>query len=334
MAVLILLLFFLPFLKSFTTGEGLARFKWVSVIDQGAINRINMARGSSDLPAPLPRLIHNKVTYFVPAFYKNYLTNLSPVYLFWKGGTNYQYNILGQPVIFPIQLPLILAGLFWLFKNWSRKENKLIVFWWLLAIIPAATTQENPHVLRTILVLPMPQIIASLGFVQIWVWLKKKTAIKWLFTVVYVLLLAFFFFKFIFLYFNDYKRDYSWSWQYGYKQAVDFIKNNGDQYDQVFVTKKYGEPHEFLLFYLQWPPSQYRHDANLNRYFQTDWYWVDSFDKFVFINDWEVKDKLKEKQTNQKQLLITSPDNYNQGWEKLETIRFLDGKIVFEILER
>ena len=328
----ILGLFFIPLLISFVSPSGWARYKWVSILDQGAINRINMARSLTRLPKPLPRLVYNKATYFTVNYVKNYFSNLSLRYLFLKGGSNYQYNIPGQGVIFPIQAPFILLGLYWLFKNWRLKESRLVLFWWLLAIVPAAATQENPHVLRTILVLPMPEIFAALGFVQIWSWLKGKNIIKWILSLAYGLILLILFYKFWTGYFGPYRKNYSWSWQYGYHQTANYIQLHYNEYGRIYMTKKYGEPHEFLLFYLKWSPEKYRQDPNLKRYLQTDWYWVDSFDKFVFVNDWEVKKNVKC--LNSQCLLITSPGNCPEGWDKLETINFLDGKPVFEILKQ
>ncbi|MCJ7804131.1 glycosyltransferase family 39 protein [Patescibacteria group bacterium] len=333
LSLVILVLFFTPLVFSFISPEGWARYKWVTILDQGAINRINMARGASSLPKSLPRLVYNKATYFAASFTKNYFSNLSPCYLFLKGGSNYQYNIPGKGVIYPIQAPFILLGLYWLFRNWRKRESKLVLFWWLLAIVPAAATQENPHVLRTILILPMPQILAALGFVQTWNWLKGKKLAKLILGIVYGLILFFLLAKFLTGYFGSYRKTYSWSWQYGHKQAANYIQLHYNEYEKIFMTKKYGEPHEFLLFYLKWDPEKYRQDSNLKRYFQTDWYWVDSFDKFVFVNDWEIKEKLLDKTVSGKELLITSPGNYPEGWEKIETINFLDGKPAFEILK-
>lgn len=332
LTVIFLALFFIPLVVSFISPTGWARYKWVSVLDQGAINRINMARGESTLPGILPRLVHNKVNYFSLTFVKNYLSNLSPQFLFFKGGSNYQYNIPGEGIIYPVQLPLILVGLYYLFKNWRLRETKVIIFWLLLAIIPSAATRENPHVLRTILVLPLPYIIGALGFMEIWTWLKRTKAIRWLLVLIFVFFLIFSFWDFWKKYFNLYRQKYSWSWQYGYSQVAQYVKDHYNEYDRFLITKKYGEPHEFLLFYLQWDPEKYRQDPNLVRYFQTDWYWVDGFDKFIFINDWEIKDKA-QCQDGKKCLLVTSPDNYPQGWESLKTINFLDGEKAFEILK-
>ncbi len=333
LSLLIAALFFIPLIVSFVSPTGWARFKWVSILDQGAINRINMARAASTLPAPWPRLIHNKATSFALTFSKNYLANLSPGYLFFKGSSNYQYNLPQQGVIYWLDLPLVLLGLFWLFKNWRQREAKLILFWWLLAIVPAAATRDNPHVLRTILVLPMPQVLMALGIWQLFLWLKRRWR-QWLVVLVYLIILAFLVGSWLNNYFGPYRRNYSWAWQYGYQQAADFIKEHGDEYQQIWLTKKYGEPHEFLLFYLKWDPAKYRQAPNLKRYFQSDWYWVDSFDKFVFVNDWEVKEKLTARDNQLKRLLITSPGNYPEGWVKIETINFLDGQPAFEILEQ
>jgi len=66
----------------------------------------------------------------------------------------------------------------------------------------------------------------------------------------------------------------------------------------------------------------------------TDWYWVDSFDKFVFIDDEKIKGRLSANNESVPELLITTPGNYPEEWEKLETIYFLDGQPAFEICQR
>ena len=141
----------------------------------------------------------------------------------------------------------------------------------------------------------------------------------------------------------EYREKYSWSWQYGYKQVVEYVKSNYTRYDKIIVTKKYGEPHEFFLFYWPWEPEEYRNDANLNRFYQSNWYWVDSFDKFYFVNDWQIVGDDPEvfvlesggevdcREINC--LLITSPGSVPTGWSKVKTINFLNGEPAFEIHE-
>ena len=108
------------------------------------------------------------------------------------------------------------------------------------------------------------------------------------------------------------------------------------------MTKKYGEPHVFIFFYWTWDPVKYRNNPKLVRYSQSNWLWVDSFDKFYFVNDWEIPKNINEEwktekdfqiDVSNKTLLVTSPKSYPPGWKKLETIYFLNGDIAFEILE-
>mgnify|MGYP007112077137 FL=1 len=131
---------------------------------------------------------------------------------------------------------------------------------------------------------------------------------------------------------RQYSVQYSQSWQYGYRQVIDYVKNNYNQYDQFIISKKYGEAHEFILFFWPWDPDSYQTDSKKVWDYHSAWYWVDAFDKFKFIDD----EKIMEKSIypNTSTLLITTPRNYNQNsFKKLKTINFLDGTPAFEILK-
>ena len=97
------------------------------------------------------------------------------------------------------------------------------------------------------------------------------------------------------------------------------------------------------MFYWPWDPGEYRNDQNLIRFHQSDWYWVDRFDKFYFVNDWEIPKDMDgqwkmesggEVPTNGRTLLLTSPGNFPVEWRKLKTINFLDNKPAFDVLEK
>lgn len=346
-AATLLLVFFLPLIPIALGSEAQARAQWVSIIDQGAINHIIESRAGSNLPPFLSRLVYNRPTYFLSHFWANYLGYFSPRFLFFAGGTQYQFNVPGKGVLYPVEMPFFYLGLGILVfgclrKSFPPQKRTLWVafLWLLLSLIPAAITSGSGHVIRATTVLPLPQILVALGFFQFCQPFKNRR-VAVLFSVFFIFAIFALARSYLMIYFGSYRRDYSWSWQYGYKEAVYYIKQNYDRYNKIIFTKKYGEPHEFVLFYWPWDPDKYKKDENLARYFRTGWYWVDSFAKFEFVNDWEVIDKLKIKNENLKIteqdsriLLITSPGNYSGGWKKIKTIDFLDGKPAFEILER
>lgn len=314
------------------------------LVDQGAVNRIIEQRNTSKLPPLLNKLIHNRPVYFAEHFLTNYVGYFSPGFLFFNGGTQYQFSLPGKGLIYPVGLPFFYIGLaLLLLKSLKDKNYRLLLFWILIAPIPASITDETFTVLRATTILPIPEILMSLGFF----WILEKVEIKYRSALIWVCALILYVYaeSYMVAYFTTYRTQYSWSWQYGYKEAVLYSEQNYSKYDKIVVTKKYGEPHEYFLFFLKWSPDKYQNDSSAVRFMQSGWYWVDRFDKFYFVNDWQIEDKsLGNKMFIQeskniidcsfsKCLLITSPGNAPVGWKKLQSINFLDGSRAFEIYD-
>ncbi len=335
-AGLILALFITPVIYQFTTDSAKARFYWVNIIDQGVVNQINQRRGSSPLPFIVKKFLYNRPTYFVSTAFKNYFNHFSPNWLFIRGGDHYQFSFPGHGLIYLVSAPFFILGVVFLIK-----EKKWFWLSWLFAsFLPSAITKDSPHVLRSIFILPLPMVVSSFGIGKIISWLKDKSRFKgWVLIAVFGIANLVSFGLWWRQYWTIYRKEYSWSWQYGYKQAVDYVKQNYGKYDEIIFTKRYGEPHEFVLFYWPWEPSYYQNDSDKVWDYHTHWYWIDAFDKFEFWNDWEVVEKLKVKSEKLKNtnnqsriLLITSPGEYIEGGEIVKTIYFLHQQPAFEIV--
>ena len=196
--------------------------------------------------------------------------------------------------------------------------------------------------------LPVPMVITAIGITKIGEVVIRKfqianSKLQILLIGIYLVFLGNFVGNYLMDYLTRYRVDYSWAWQYGYKEVVSFIKEHYSEYDKIIISKKYGEPHEFVLFYWPWPPQKFQNDPTLIRFYKSDWYWVDRFDKFYFINDWDIpKTEIASWRLESGEkviiegavLLITSPGNYPQNWRLLKTIYFLDGKPAFDIVEK
>jgi len=331
LSLILFLILFTPHLILLPTAQGQARVFWSSILDQGAINQINELRTTSNLPLFVPVVFYNKPVYLVSHFLSNWVSHFSPKYLFLEGGSNFQYSIPHRGIMYAIEAPFLLIGLFALLI--SRKKGAILVLvWFAIGPIASSLTRDSPNVLRSILTLPSPQIICAFGFITFFSFVRNR---KYHFFAwgLFLTVLAVSFASFAFDYFGQYRENYSFAWQYGYKEVAKFVGKNYHSYDRIIVSKKYGEPHEFLLFYLQWPPEKFQKDPNLVRYFRSNWYWVDRFDKFYFVNDWEINEVVPKIKGDKKTLLISSPDNYPHGAKKLETVKFLDGKEAFDIFE-
>ena len=340
-SLLILLILIVPQIINTFNKDAQARSRWVFVINPASINQIEVNRNNFGNTL-ISKLEYNRVTLFTTTVAKNYLDFINPKILFFNSTQNFQFNIPNSGVLYSVCLPFFYIGLIIVisksirslpfFKGRCPKDGGVFIFlisWFIIGLVPAVVTTGDFPIIRAMTVLPLPLIFIALGFFKTIDFIKNKN-FKKIFIILFLGILFIQSFKYFKNYFTDYATNFSSSWQYGYKETVNYIKYNYSDYDQIIFTKKYGEAHEFVLFYWPWNPASYQNDPKLNWDFHSDWYWVNAFDKFKFVNDWEIKDQTKT--INQKTLLITSPGNYNENSKLIKTIYFLNNQPAFDIL--
>lgn len=336
----------LPLLPSLASSERTARYKLVSITDDpGLIPRINENRGKSTLPQPLPRLIHNKVTYVSFYVTQNYLAHFNPNFLFISGAPHRQHHVQGVGELYWIQAPFLLLGLYFLFKK-KQQFRWLLVSWILIGYIPVSITNDSiPNALRTLIVTPFYQLLTAFGVYEAYLWLKNKHSFStnrkfiWQGAVLTVVILFFMVNFMIYLnnYFNLYAKLYSRDWQYGYQQVVDYIKQHQSEYDEIVFTRAYGEPHMFTLFFLNYDPAKYPNDPNLVRFETFNWVRVLRFDKFFFPDLGDKGTRFTDiiaENPHKKMLFIGKPGDFPKEWLKIQEISFLNGQSAFEIVEK
>jgi 4-amino-4-deoxy-L-arabinose transferase-like glycosyltransferase len=335
-AVLIFAVLMIPIAAFLFSGEGSARYKLVSVTDEaGLIPRIEQARNMSNLPQPFKNLIYNRYSFISFYVARNYLAHFTPDFLFISGAGHKQHHPQGIGELYWIQAPLILLGLYELFKKKNRFRWILIV-WLVTAFIPVAFTQDSiPHALRTLNAAAVYQIITAFGTIYAFGYLwKENRAAFYLLLATFFGLLLFQFARYQYNFYTQYPVLYSRDWQYGNKQAVEYIKENYDKYDLIVYTREYGEPHMFTLFYLNYPPVRYQNSPNLIRFETNDWVWVSRFDKFYFpdLGDPGSKvDDVKAGNPGKRILFIATPQETPSDIQVLREIDFLNGQRAFNI---
>ncbi|KKQ42454.1 MAG: hypothetical protein US60_C0017G0004 [Microgenomates group bacterium GW2011_GWC1_37_8] len=345
-----ILLFFLPLPFVLADPASRARSSEVFLLNEGAVNRIIEKRLTSTYPKLITRLLYNRPVYFIIEATKNHIEYYTPKFLFFKGGTHYQFSLPGKGLLFPVNLLFFYIGIYLTIRKALNKDKnyQFILLWFLLAPLSGSITKEHYAVMRATPMIPLVQLFSAIGVISFLKYIKNKWNMKFVYLVVaiYTAIALLNFEDYSLEYFGTYTRNYSQDRQYGYRQVVSNIKEKYNNYNKIIVTKRYGEPHEFILFFWPWEPKIYRGDTNLIRFYQSNWYWVDRFDKFYFVNDWNIPrgewedfilesgGRVRCEKLVDSCLLITSPDNYPLGWTKLETINFLNGKSAFEILEK
>ena len=326
-----------PLTPYFLSGERSARYKLVSITDDpGLIPRINENRGNSNLPDPLPRIIHNKVTYVAFYFTRNYLSHFTPQFLFISGAPHKQHHVQNVGQLYYFQALFLLIGFWGLFK-FKNKFKGLLLSWVFLAFIPVSVTGDSiPHALRTLIAVPFYQLVSAFGFFISLKWIKRyhvlvKIALGFVLIGVVAVNISYYLNQ----YYNIYPSAYSRDWQYGYKQAVDYIGRHSEEYDLIVFTRHYGEPHMFTLFYLNYDPAKYQINPTLNRFETYDWVRVLKFDKFYFpdLGDKgsQFEDIIKHN-PNKKLLFIGRSKDFPKEIPRLLSIKFLNGEDAFDIV--
>lgn len=337
-SLLVFIILLIPLAPYLSSGERSARYKLVSITDDpGLIPRINQNRGNSNLPQPLPRLIHNKVTYISFYFTRNYLSHFTPEFLFVSGAPHKQHHVQNMGQLYYFQVPFLILGLVALFVLKNQFKG-LLIGWLLLAFIPVSVTNDSiPHALRTLIAAPFYQLISAFGFAYSLKWFSKIKSLK---KILLILLSVLFIFTsivyYLYNYYLIYPVKYSRDWQYGYKQILAYISDHKDEYDQIILTRHYGEPHMFTLFYLNYDPLQYQKNSNLIRFETFDWVRVLKFDKFYFPDLGDEGTQFADivKSNPGKKLLFAGrKGDFPNNVPRLFSVDFLNGENAFDIVE-
>lgn len=243
-----------PLVQSFSSKEVGQRFQETSAFATLEPIIESNKKIEEDGESTFSRLIHHRFFEYSNIFLNNYFKHFNGTYLFISGDTNPRHSTQEFGLLYHWELISLILGVVYLFKD-GKKERLLILGWILITPVAASITKAVPHSLRTIFGIPAFIIISTLGLVQLFKIIKNN---KYYNYVVY-LLVIFIFFEFVLylhFYYHHYPKLYSSDWQYGYKEAVDYIKDNQDKYDSIYLTNEHGRAYMYYLFYTQMEPDK------------------------------------------------------------------------------
>lgn len=319
--LIILAAFAAPIVINLASGRAQYRYTQVGVsTDLKGLNEFVNYRNNPTLPQLIGKVIFNKYTFSAHGFVRNWFAYLSPSHLLVEAGDHNQHHVKYFGVLYLTEFIFLIYGLLKLNKQGSVLRF-LPVMMIGLGIIPAALTRENGHVLRSLLTLPGWQLLAGLGLASFKSNYFKKALISLLVVQALIFLLA---------YFVWYPKAFARDWQWGYREVAAYLKEHESEYDQIVMTKWYGESQLFLAFYNQWDPSWYIQANKPNlKYEEEGKLWLDQLPEyslgkytFKYIN-WQ--SEVKSPRT----LYIGKWDDFYPDSKIIKTIYFPDGSVAF-----
>jgi 4-amino-4-deoxy-L-arabinose transferase-like glycosyltransferase len=258
--------FFLPLMiLSFPIIYGLFfssnanRLKVVSLFSysrsQTEINQIIEETNSTDY-----NIFQNQYIFFFRNFLSRYFNHFSPRFLSFEGDwQNPRHSAPYIGVILYPSLIFLFIGLFYALTRYKLdKLNLFFLAWLLVAPVPASLTRDTIQAVRSMsLSIPLIYFI-SLGIYFI----TNKYKNIFLYSLIIFSYLISFIYYFD-LYLNHILKKSPQDALYGYEQAMNYVIQNKDKYDQIIFTNYYSQPYIFYLFFTQYSPKIYQAQAKL-----------------------------------------------------------------------
>lgn len=261
-------------------------------------------------------ILDNRRIVYVKTVISGYLSHFSLKWLFITSD-NPRHHAPDMGLLYLWELPFLLYGIYKVCKDGKGPLRVVILGWLLIAPIPAAPTTGLPHAVRTLVFLPVFQILTAIGVVNIH-WRK-------IFVYLYIVFVIFNIAYYLDMYFVQQNPENSGYWQYGYKQTVAMTEKLKVRYEKVVVSTRLDQSYMFFLFYTQYDPKTYlAHGGTKSGSFEEV---RNSFDKYEFRRiDWS-----REKRDGTI-LYVGAPDDMPHG--NVGNITFLDGTPAIELADQ
>lgn len=315
------LIMMLPVGKFLFSPQASLRFKEVNIFSDKRIVEVANQEIANDGNAFWSKIIHNRRFGYGVEYLRHYFDHFHPYFLFIRGDGNPKFSTQDVGQLYLWELPFFIAGILFLFK---KKEGYwwIVPLWLLLGIVPAATARETPHALRIETTLPTFQIFTAVGVVTFLIWIRQLSMLKRRIVVLAAfVLLTINILYYIRGYYTHYPREYSGEWQYGYKESIEYVKNESKNYDRVYITTELGRPYIYYLFYMNVNPQEFRENASIAREV-FGFVHVERFGKLYFAKDLPIERR------NDKVLYINISSNVPDSAKVLKTFFLLNGKPV------
>lgn len=313
-----------------TDKNSLLRAKGVSVFSDQTqflkrnVQKIQQDRQNNDL---IGLVVDNRRIEFAKAIASGYIAHFDLNWLFITGDIE-RHHAPNMGLLYLIELPFLLFGIYsLLFGNFDKKAKLIIFSILLIAPIPASITSGVPHAVRTINFLPTLQIFVAIGlFYSFLDFYKKRISI--IVFPLFGLAVLISFTYYLNQYFVQQNYYFSENWQYGYKEAVDFVRLNGNRYKKVVVSndRPLDQSYIFFLFYLQYDPKKYQNEGGtISGGFKEP---HRGFENITFRQiDWNSEDK------NGKVLYVGRADDFPRDINVLKEIYYLNKKTAIKIVD-
>lgn len=296
-------------------------FSEQSLYDDSA-KQIVQAKAKNDL---LEEVINNRRFIPLKVFLRNYFSHYDPFWLV-TNRSNDSFKAPGVGLLYMTEFLMILCGVLVLIKgNFDSKTKLLLGAWLIIAPVAPSITTGAPHAMRFFNILPLPQLLAGLGVISI-IMYSRKLRLPTITAMIIVSLLFFETGNFIYRYFSIFPKEQSESFQYTLGNAIPYVVNRSNSYDQVIFsnTDNLYQSYMFFLFFTKYDPYSYQQMGGTGS---------GGFAEEHVINKYHFK-PVTNNEDFKNILYVANPSDMPSNAKVLRTFTYLDGKEGVVIYEK
>ena len=204
-------------------------------------------------------IINNRRVVSLTIFSENYLSHFNPNWL-TKNEGNEQHKVPNLGLLYPFEFVFMITGLILLLRSDITLQNKTFLLVVILsAPLAAGITTGAPHAMRAYTFLPFLQILAGVGGVYLYSFVRKGL-VRYILNSFALLVVTFGIFVFIKNYFYVFPREQSGSFQYALRSAILYIDSDSQKDKTLFISNKDAlyQSYMFYLFYTKFDPVEYQ----------------------------------------------------------------------------
>ena len=249
--LVIMFILSLPILYQIFWGQGSDRFKKVSLFNnEGLVSEINEYRNQQN-NSFISKVFYNKAIYSIRIIGANYLNAFSSDFLFGMGDVTFRHSLHKVGNLFWIYCVFLIVGLIYFILNKKKKFGDYLMMGFLIiSPIPSSLTMDGAyHATRLFLMVFPLCYLSAIGLNKIF---EFRKILGWL--TIFVLILEFVYFQFY--YWKSYRLE-SWRWwHFGYKELIQTVDKEKDNYKNIFIENTYEPGLPRFLFWSKYNPKK------------------------------------------------------------------------------
>ena len=207
---------------------------------------------------------HTEPLNFVRVVLGKWFNHFSGRFLFFEGDwDNPRHNPPNMGMLLLADAVLILAGLIQFIRKGTNKYFLFVLLWLVIAPLPAILSRDRVHAVRSLhMVIPLI-MISSLALYNLFTKASRKLiGIVFIFVFAAGYLLNYvYYLDSYYIHLSKHGAKY---WEYGYKQVVEYINENGLSSRRIVFQQAYAQPFIYFLFYgedgysQKWDPTLFQ----------------------------------------------------------------------------